>query len=267
MRLPRGSNASDVTTDQRVRFELEALFGIAGSLLIRSSTEDPHAPDMVHLRSRAMGSRSRLSVAPAWPVLLLRGRALRIAKTLNDGPQAEALIDELFGHLDRESKNKEQPSAEANQAAAGKASRLWVEESVIEKPHESVVSRVKIDRFTGGSFPTVFFNEQPVFGLDETAVRLRLRVDDPTPADKGLLLLLLKYFWTEDLPIGGEASVGRGRLCGKCATLITRHGATEPDTPEEQAQTHWQIRQAAGGLDIQGDRVKWKRVCKPFARK
>ena len=259
-------NASDVTTDQRVRFELEALFGIAGSLLIRSSTEDPHAPDMVHLRSLRNGQPqpiiSGTSLAGA-----LRGRALRIAKTLNDGPQAEALIDELFGHLDRDSKNKEQPSAEANQADAGKASRLWVEESVIENPHELVVSRVKIDRFTGGSFPTALFNEQPVFGLDETAVRLRLRVDDPTPADKGLLLLLLKDLWTEDLPIGGEASVGRGRLRGKCASLITRHGATEPDTTEEQAQTHWQIRQAAGRLDIQGDRAQMEACVQAFCQK
>jgi hypothetical protein len=35
----------------------------------------------------------------------------------------------------------------------------------------------------------------------------------------GLVLLLLKDLWTGDLPLGGEISVGRGRLKGKQATL------------------------------------------------
>ncbi len=248
-------NATDVTTDQRVRFELEALFGIAGSLLIRSSTEDPNAPDMVHLRSQRNGEPrpiiSGTSLAGA-----LRGRALRIAQTINDGPKAKELINCLFGP-EIDEKNKEQEI---------KASRLWVEESVIENPHELVVSRVKIDRFTGGSFPTALFNEQPVFGLDETAIRLRLRIDDPTPADKGLLLLLLKDLWTEDLPIGGEASVGRGRLRGKCVTLITRNGATETKNPDASAKTHWQIRQADDRLDIQGDRDQMEACVRAFCQ-
>ena len=34
----------------------------------------------------------------------------------------------------------------------------------------------------------------------------------------GLLLLLLKDLWTGDLPLGGESSVGRGRLTGEWAT-------------------------------------------------
>ncbi len=248
-------NATNLGIDKRVRFELEALFGIAGSLLIRSSTEDPNAPDMVHLRSQRNGQPqpiiSGTSLAGA-----LRGRALRIAQTLNRGNEAKTFIESLFGP----EMNEQTPEDKI------KASRLWVEESVIENPHELVVSRVKIDRFTGGSFPTALFNEQPVFGLDETAVRLRLRVDDPTLADKGLLLLLLKDLWTEDLPIGGEASVGRGRLRGKCATLIARNGATEAQTPEEQAKTQWQIRQAAGRLDIQGDRAEMEACVRAFCQ-
>jgi hypothetical protein len=32
-------------------------------------------------------------------------------------------------------------------------------------------------------------------------------------------LLLLRDLWTEDLPIGGTSSVGRGRLKGRVATL------------------------------------------------
>jgi len=235
---------------------MEALFGIAGSLLIRSSTEDPNAPDMVHLHSQRNG-KSQPIISGTSLAGALRGRALRIAKTLSDSPNATSLIDDLFG-AEIDEKNKEQVI---------KASRLWVEESVIENPQELVVSRVKIDRFTGGSFPTALFNEQPVFGLDETAVQLRLRVDDPTAVDKGLLLLLLKDLWTEDLPIGGEASVGRGRLRGKCATLVTYKGDTKEENPEELAKTDWQIRQTDGRLEIQGDRTEMETCVQAFCDK
>jgi hypothetical protein len=36
----------------------------------------------------------------------------------------------------------------------------------------------------------------------------------PEKHEIGLLLLLLKDLWTGDLPIGGESSIGRGRLQG-----------------------------------------------------
>jgi len=38
---------------------------------------------------------------------------------------------------------------------------------------------------------------------------------NPIDAEVGLLLLILKDLWTEDLPIGGEKNVGRGLLKGK----------------------------------------------------
>jgi hypothetical protein len=53
-------------------------------------------------------------------------------------------------------------------------------------------------------------------------LRLR-RFDEQSEADfnaqVGLLLLVLKDLWTGDLPIGGESSVGRGRLRGVEATI------------------------------------------------
>ncbi|MGQ9815302.1 MAG: hypothetical protein ACUVR3_09155, partial [Candidatus Roseilinea sp.] len=43
----------------------------------------------------------------------------------------------------------------------------------------------------------------------------------------GLLLLLLKDLWTGDLPLGGESSVGRGRLKGVQAVISGPHGVWE----------------------------------------
>lgn len=224
--------AIDTTCDQRSLFTVEALFGLAGSLLIRSSTEDPKAPDMVHLHGKRNGHLvpllSGTSLAGA-----LRARALRIAKTIGEATAASHYIDDLFG-----------PYIQDSNSPTPQASRLWVEESVIEQPQEWVVTRVKLDRFTGGSLPTALFSQQPVFGLAETAVQVRLSVRNPSAADKGLLLLLLKDLWTEDLPLGGEASVGRGRLRGKWARLTSQAAA--------QADLVWQLQQREGRLAIDG---------------
>ena len=41
----------------------------------------------------------------------------------------------------------------------------------------------------------------------------------PQKLMSAMLLLLLKDLWTADLPIGGESSIGRGRLKGLLASL------------------------------------------------
>ena len=65
-------------------------------------------------------------------------------------------------------------------------------------------------------------------------------------------MLLLKDLWTGDLPLGGEISVGRGRLCGRSATLSwKRAGQTE----------EWRIERAGDDpndshLKISGDQAR-----------
>lgn len=102
------------------------------------------------------------------------------------------------------------------------ASRIWVEETVIERPLELVHTRVAIDRFTGGAYPGALFSEQPLFGTPETQVEIRCWIPNPREWEIGLLLLLLKDLWTGDLPLGGESSIGRGRLQGLEATLTVK---------------------------------------------
>ncbi|MFN9649096.1 MAG: RAMP superfamily CRISPR-associated protein, partial [Pseudanabaena sp.] len=92
-----------------------------------------------------------------------------------------------------------------------KASRLIVHESEIKESSELVQSRIAIDRFTGGAMHGALFDAQPVFS---GVVELKLELRNPKEHEIGLLLLLLKDLWTGDLPIGGESSIGRGRLQG-----------------------------------------------------
>lgn len=215
----------DLPPDQRQRFVMAAVFHLASSLLIRSGGEDSRSPDMVHLKSKRDGHLqpivSGTSLAGA-----IRARAARIARTVAP-ERAEQIIDGLFGP---------RFSDEGDRNKGKRASRVTVYESVIEQPIERVQSRVTLDRFTGGAYPGALFDQQPVFGGRETRVRLKIEVRDPQPVEIGLLLQVLKDLWTGDLPLGGESSVGRGRLQGLEATLT--------DGPHHQ----WIFHEAAGRL-------------------
>jgi CRISPR/Cas system CSM-associated protein Csm3 (group 7 of RAMP superfamily) len=237
----KGRNISDLLEaeeadlDRRETFTLEATFTLDGSLLIRSGFGEADAPDAVHLHSNRRGRPAPIlsgtSLAGA-----LRARAWRIVKTLGSETTARKMIDELFGP--RLEPGEDKPAA----------SRLITAETEVSNPLNLVQSRVKIDRFTGGSFPTALFSEQPVFGQQGTGVGVKVALQQPNEAQIGLLLLLLKDLWTGDLTLGGEASVGRGRLCGKKATLVYKKAA-----PKE-SQT-WEITQADGQLQVMEDKA------------
>ncbi len=222
-----------LATDQREWFRLQATFRLEGSLLIRSSSGQPGSPDMVHLKSLRPGGvvpvLSGTSLAG-----VLRSRALRIANTILGEKKASGLIDDMFGPpMNEDDIAEKRAKSRAGRPLPG-SSRVVVEESIIQGVRDLVQSRVKIDRFTGGAFPTALFSEQPVFGNDRSEVTITLTLRNPQDAEIGLLLLLLKDLWTGDLPLGGESSVGRGRLVGVRATL-TLH--------QHDHEQHWKLEQ------------------------
>ena len=235
--------------DQRRRFTLRATFVLDGSLLIRSGSGDVGSPDAVHLRSGDKPVLSGTSLAG-----VLRARAMRITNTLHPDQtlQNVKLVDAMFGvrHTPEEQKL---PKARQRKL---KASRLIVHETAIRDcVADRVQQRVKIDRFTGGAYPTGLFSEQPVFGIDQTEVDVHLDLLEAQDHEVGLLLLLLKDLWTGDLPLGGESSVGRGRLKGKRATLnysgkgnwVIEPKSSRPDDPVECERLH--IPEGAGVLE------------------
>jgi CRISPR/Cas system CSM-associated protein Csm3 (group 7 of RAMP superfamily) len=196
-------------SDQRNYFELDANFAINGSILIRSGSKisDKYQPDVVHLRSNDKPIISGTSLAG-----VLRHRAYKIIYTLSDENIAKKITSEIFGDDDTKKKVKS-------------ASRLEVKETEIKNTHDLVQTRVKIDRFTGGAMDSALFDAAPVFSDGEQqAVNIKFRLRNAKPCEIGLLLLLLKDLWTSDLPIGGESSIGRGRLKGKSACLSYKNG-------------------------------------------
>lgn len=217
--------------DNRAMVDLEAEFSIDSSLLIRSyASGDGKDPDMTHLRSGGKPILSGTTIAGG-----LRAQAARILSVIAaDGDKsASTFIEDLFGPDLHDRSDKSEPTW---------ASRLDVRTSIIENATTDLVQhRVSIDRFTGGAFPGALFNQQPVMATPETTVTIRLRIHKPNDADIGLVLLLLKDLWTGYLPLGGERSVGRGRLAGRHATLTIR---------ENGVPTALSIAASDGGLDI-----------------
>ncbi|MGG6269699.1 RAMP superfamily CRISPR-associated protein [Leptolyngbya sp. AN03gr2] len=218
--------------DQRDRCCVDAVFRLASPLLIRSEAySSERAPDAVHLKSFRAGELK--------PVLsgtslagVLRHRAERILRTLQ---QSDEMLSSLFGFVDENNKNAE-------------SSRLLIHESLIEgKTADLVQSRIAIDRFTGGTLQGALFDEQPLFGTDETFIRLQIELRCPKDREIGLLLLLLKDLWTGDLTIGGARSIGRGRLQGQSATLMVRSQGNLPRT--------WSIQQQGQTLAIEDART------------
>jgi CRISPR/Cas system CSM-associated protein Csm3 (group 7 of RAMP superfamily) len=194
------------TADRREVFEIEADFEIDGSIMVRGGfDEQDRGPDAVHLRAKRKGEKHGRPVLPGTSVAgAIRYRALRIANTLANDARAKKLIEQMFG------------PEEIRSGEESYASRVLVGEQPINKGHDLLQTRIKIDRFTGGTIESALLEEAPHFGGD---VRLRLALRNPEPDEIGLLLLVLKDLWLGDLPLGGEASIGRGRLRGVSATV------------------------------------------------
>jgi len=202
--------------DIRASAHLEATFSIDGTLMIRSGFgESDSGPDMVHLHAARVGGKAKPVIPGTSWAGILRHRALKIARTVSGDDQEASLafVDGMFG-----------PSVVERGEKNAKASRVSIREAEITDVDSLVVTRVKIDRFTGGAFESALFSEQPAVGNSRTQVKLDLTLRNPQPEEIGLLLLLLKDLWTGDLPIGGESGVGRGRLKGIRATLKTPQG-------------------------------------------
>lgn len=228
--------AAATPADKRHQFRIEADFELATPLLIRS--EEPlrvdernarvdeaertpqlsdNQPDVIHLHDGAgMPVISGTSLAGA-----LRARAVRILAIVRPETRQQ-LLDELFGRDMHE------------RTGDPTASRLIVNEARITGGQTLVQHRVSLDRFTGGALDTALFSEAPQFG---GTVRLTMVIREPDDAHKGLLLLLLKDLWTGDLPLGGTASVGRGRLRGIWASI-------------DDGDARWELREQHGQISL-----------------
>ncbi len=237
-------NLPQETLDNRACFELKSTFGLDGSLLIRSHIGSREgSPDTAHIHTVDIDG-NRLPFVPGTSLAgVIRHRTLRIAKTVfkGDANKAGDLVDEMFG-CEKTVETVENNETKKEQIL--KASRVIVEDAPIRHVKPMVQNRVKLDRFTGGAFKTALINQEPIFGhKDQSELDINLKLRNPQAHEIGLLLLVLKDLWAGDLPLGGESSIGRGRLQGKKADLFLSNGNEKPESP-------WQIFQTDQGLEV-----------------
>ena len=231
--------------DKQNYFRIEADFKLCTSLLIRSSSGDPKDPDMVHLQSKDKPVIPGTSFAGAF-----RHRAALIANAIGwkkkDDKDMDAVCD-MFGPVHKQDEKRE----EMNQTDLW-ASRVTIEERLVENVKPQWQDRVAIDRFTGGSLQSALFNEKPVYPCPikaetETNVQLRLTIEEPEAAEIGLLLLTLRDFWYGNTALGGETSNGRGTLQGIKAKLKYK------DNPDPSSLKKWKLEHKDKRMTIEND--------------
>jgi CRISPR/Cas system CSM-associated protein Csm3 (group 7 of RAMP superfamily) len=232
---------------------------------------------MVHIHSprpkkSKPNEQEKLPVIPgtSWAGVL-RQRTLKIARTVSKDLQAE---NDKKEKLFKKVKDEEKPLLKAEVFVDGmfgtsnverqnkniRASRMGIKESEIANADSLVITRVKIDRFTGGAYESALFNEQPAIGKPGTTVTLEISLRNPQDAEIGLLLLLLKDLWTGDLPIGGESGIGRGRLKGIHATLESPKGNWEFKADGDQVHVTPDATQLETFVKVFNDEVKKAQV-------
>ncbi|AEE14459.1 protein of unknown function DUF324 [Thermodesulfobium narugense DSM 14796] len=183
---------------------ITADFSIKSSLIISSYTTDPKDPDKVHIKYDDKNVLTGTSLKGA-----IRSRVFKIVNTLCKNNQEENNdLRKLFGWADTENKEKTKYK-----------SRIIIDESIVEDVIEKEQTRIKIDRFTGGVMSGALFQSKPLWHNDEN-VQLKIKIKDTKDWEIGLLLLVLKDLWNEDLPIGGEKNIGRGVLKGKKIEIV-----------------------------------------------
>ena len=174
-------------------------FLIPYSMLIRAPNPNPSEEDVAHLSSNGEPVVSGTSWVGA-----LRNAIIQVARELDKIEQVKEIMEPLFGYV----KTREK---EPNYNIRAQKSRLFVNESDIEKSIPLNYTRNKIDRFTGGAVDTALFTEKAIF---KGNVELNIWIKDAKEYEKGLVLLGIKELWHGLQPIGGGSNIGRGILKG-----------------------------------------------------
>ena len=189
-------------------FWVEADFSLTSSLIVRDYEADEEGTAVMK-----QDSRGRWIIPGSSLKGVLRHRAEYILGRLGkDVRLTEKVMGPSLASM------KERP----NEAKA--KSRFTADEAIVRRSAAALgtQSRNRIDRFTGGTVDTALFSTKPLWQKEEVQAALRLcfGIRRAEAWEAGLALLLLKELWTGRTAIGGEKSIGRGRLQGVSAKIF-----------------------------------------------
>ena len=200
----------EVGIKKTASFKITADFKIKSSLIIGSDNIDAES-DKVHLQSNGKNIISGKSV---------RGVVCKKIKEIN-----EVWRHHDFKHHFNEDELNAFLGTSGNPNSSSKKrgikSKLKIEECTIDNAVKAFEqTRIKIDRFTGGTMGGALLKTSPLQTSSKTDFSLELTITKPTKKEKYILLIVLKELWTGNLAIGGEKGIGRGVLRGVNATII-----------------------------------------------
>ncbi len=198
--LPKTTALPHFEIKPKSLFKIEATFALKTTFLTSTYGVKSNEPDKTQLKRKQYKDGSWTDVYILSGKALrgaIRHRGLRILKTV--GVQdAEKRIDALFGMVDEKTQKAQK-------------SKIRVREGVFEGAEKFAQTRIKIDRFTGGTISGALQEAEP---LAKGKIELTIEIPNYTNQEAALLLFILKDLWTADLPIGGDKNVGRGVLNG-----------------------------------------------------
>ena len=188
----------EVTGARRVTFVVS---GRADSLLVKAGAPLVTEDDSKYTPNLTEGGRP---VLPGSSVKgAVRARAEMIAGVLGL-PQEKT--EALFGRMSADGDN-------------GKAGRVFFEDGRLTDEKQRRISRIRINRFTGGVIRGGLFNEEPL----SCSVELRISAPDD-PAACGLLLYALRDLGLGLYSLGSGGSIGRGYLSVEKIRAVTPEG-------------------------------------------
>ena len=197
-------------------FVVEASFHLLHSLIVRDYSFEEQArasgDEGRNIAATSMRSREDYLIPGSSVKGVLRHRLEYIFAMMG---KDTGLIMELMG------RPSEVSSENHRIEQKGKKSRFYVNEVYIPKNtvKTAAQTRIRVDRFTGGTIGTALFSTQPMWGTDETRIRISFSIRNAKKHEAGMALCLLKDLWTGRVAIGGEKSIGRGVLEGLAASI------------------------------------------------
>lgn len=135
---------------------------------------------------------------------VIRARASMIAKWKG---LPDSTVDDIFGR-------------ESGKADNGIAGKLQFEDCRMSSDETRKISRIRINRFTGGVIRQGLFREEPVC----SKVSLRITVPTDCTVGCGLLVYVLRDLALDLVSLGSGDAVGRGRISTESIRIETPDG-------------------------------------------
>ena len=175
---------------------IEAALNLDSTLLIRDDYSILEDEDSAHITSADIP----VIYGTSW-VGAIRGGLARFLKT-HGYNNCEDYLDKVFGNAKFDATNG---NAQTEPSMLRVDASYFGEDETCDNRH--CVTRVKIDRWTGGAVDTALFTTRPQFGGN---VILTIHYPEGDAAIRELLILALQAIDLGIITIGGETSIGRG---------------------------------------------------------